>query len=76
MPRLLGISHIDLTVSGLDHLAFQITDADELQNWVSHLVELGVPHSGIIDTGYGPTLVFRDPTTSSSNSTSTVILPI
>ena len=21
----------------------------------------GVPHSGIIDTGYGPTVVFRDP---------------
>ena len=118
MPRLLGISHIDLTVSdcdrsaqwwqdvmgftlvnqvheptfecrslihpfgvavtvmthtatvdlgafderrvGLDHLAFQITDPDELQHWVTHLDELGVPHSGIIDTGYGPTVVLRD----------------
>ena len=46
---------------GLDHLAFQITDPDELQHWVMHLDELGVPHSGIIDTGYGPTVVFRDP---------------
>jgi glyoxylase I family protein len=119
MPRLLGISHIDLTVSncdrsatwwqdvmgftlvnrvsqesyecrslihpsgvavtvmthdgtaeagpfderrvGLDHLAFQITDPDELQQWVIHLDELDVPNTGIIDTGYGPTLVFRDP---------------
>lgn len=46
---------------GLDHLAFQITDPAELQHWVTHLDELDVPHSGIIDTGYGPTLVFRDP---------------
>ena len=46
---------------GLDHLAFQITDADELQHWVIHLDELGVPHSGIVDTGYGSTVVFRDP---------------
>jgi len=119
MPRLLGISHIDLTVSdcdrsamwwqdvmgftlvnrvsqetyecrslihpsgvavtvmthdgtaeagafderrvGLDHLAFQITDPAELKQWAIHLDELGVPNTGIIDTGYGPTLVFRDP---------------
>jgi glyoxylase I family protein len=119
MPQLLGISHIDLTVSdcdrsatwwqdvmgftlvnrvsqqtyecrslihpsgvavtvmthdgtaeagpfderrvGLDHLAFHITDPDELRHWVTHLDELGVPHSGIIDTGHGPTIVFRDP---------------
>lgn len=26
-----------------------------------HLDERGVPNTGIIDTGYGPTLVFRDP---------------
>jgi glyoxylase I family protein len=119
MPQLLGISHIDLTVSdcdrsamwwqdvmgftlvnrvrqetyecrslihpsgvavtvmthdgtaeagpfderrvGLDHLAFQITDPAELKQWAIHLDELGVPNTGIIDTGYGPTLVFRDP---------------
>ena len=119
MPQLLGISHIDLTVSdreratawwgdvmgftlvnrdsqetykcrslihpsgvavtvmthdgtaeagpfderrvGLDHLAFQITDPAELKQWAMHLDERGVPNTGIIDTGYGPTLVFRDP---------------
>jgi glyoxylase I family protein len=119
MPRLLGISHIDLTVSdcdrsaqwwqdvvgftlvnqvheptlecrslihpsgvavtvmthsatadlgafderrvGLDHLAFQVTDVEELRRWLSHLDAKGVSHSGIIDTGYGPTVVFRDP---------------
>lgn len=119
MPRLLGISHVDLTVSdcdraaqwwqdimgftlvhqvqeatyecrsvihpsgvavtlmthsatadlgafderrvGLDHLAFQVTDRDGLVTWVAHLDTHDVPHSGIIDTGYGPTVVFRDP---------------
>jgi glyoxylase I family protein len=119
MPRLLGISHVDLTVSdcdrsaqwwqhvvgftlvnsvheatfecrslihpsgvavtlmthsatagfgafderrvGLDHLAFQVTDVEELKRWVSHLNANGVSHSGIIDVGYGSTVVFRDP---------------
>ena len=46
---------------GLDHLAFRVVDRDELQRWVAHLDERGVPHTGIIDTGYGPTVVFRDP---------------
>jgi len=46
---------------GLDHLAFRFADRDELQRWVSHLDAKGVTHSGIIDIGYGPTLIFRDP---------------
>ena len=116
MPELMGISHIDLTVSdaaawwqdvvgftlvhrtggetfetrslvhpsgvavtvmthdgtpetgafderrvGLDHLAFRVADLDELRRWVTHLDAKGVTHSGIIDIGYGPTVVFRDP---------------
>ena len=46
---------------GLDHLAFRVADEDELQRWVAHFDEKGVSHTGIIDTGYGPTVVFRDP---------------
>jgi glyoxylase I family protein len=46
---------------GLDHLAFQVTDLDELKRWVTHLDAHGVAHTGVIDTGYGPTLVLRDP---------------
>jgi glyoxylase I family protein len=46
---------------GLDHLAFQVTDRDELDRWASKLDANEVTHSGVIDTGYGPTLVFRDP---------------
>ena len=46
---------------GLDHLAFRVANLDELQRWVAHLEERGVPHTGILDIGYGPTVVFRDP---------------
>jgi glyoxylase I family protein len=46
---------------GLDHLAFRVEDKEELQEWVAHFDEKGVSHTGIIDTGYGPTVVFRDP---------------
>lgn len=46
---------------GLDRLAFRVADREELQQWVTHLDAHGVPHSGIIDTGFGPTVVFRDP---------------
>jgi glyoxylase I family protein len=53
---------------GLDHIAFQVADGDELQQWLAHLDANGVTHSGIAHMSYGPTLVFRDPTTSNSNS--------
>jgi catechol 2,3-dioxygenase-like lactoylglutathione lyase family enzyme len=46
---------------GLDHLAFRVANADELQRWVAHFDQKGISHSGIIDIGHGPTLVFRDP---------------
>ena len=46
---------------GLDHIAFQVGDRDELQRWVAHLEAKGVAQSGIADMSYGPTLVFRDP---------------
>ncbi len=46
---------------GLDHLAFRVADRHELERWVSHLDAKGVAHSGIVDMGFGPTFVFRDP---------------
>ncbi len=46
---------------GLDHLAFRVADRDELERWATHLDAHGMPHTGAIDTGYGPTVVFRDP---------------
>jgi catechol-2,3-dioxygenase len=46
---------------GLDHLAFEVADRAELEKWVTHLDAKGVANSGILDIGFGPTLVFRDP---------------
>jgi glyoxylase I family protein len=46
---------------GLDHFALRVADRDELQQWVEHLDAKDVANSGIIDSGYGPTVVFRDP---------------
>lgn len=46
---------------GLDHLALRVADQDELQRWATHLEAKDVTHSGIIDIGFGPTIVLRDP---------------
>ena len=46
---------------GLDHLGFNIADRGELDRWVTYFDAKGVSHSGIIDIGFGPTVVFRDP---------------
>lgn len=46
---------------GLDHLAFRVADRDELQRWSTQFDAKGITHTGIIDTGFGPTIVFRDP---------------
>jgi glyoxylase I family protein len=46
---------------GLDHLGFRVADRDELQRWVTHFDAKGVSHSAIVDIGFGPTVVFRDP---------------
>lgn len=46
---------------GLDHLAFQCANRDELQQWQDRLEELGIAHGGIVDAGYGSGLSFRDP---------------
>lgn len=46
---------------GLDHVAFGCAQRSELEAWVARLDELGVPHGGIVDAGYGSGLSFRDP---------------
>jgi len=46
---------------GLDHLAFACADRGELEQWERRLNELGIPHGGIVDAGYGSGLSFRDP---------------
>lgn len=49
--------------TGLDHVAFQVTDRDSLERWAQRFDQLGVEHSEI-KSGAVPgsaLLVFRDP---------------
>jgi glyoxylase I family protein len=46
--------------TGMDHLSFTVTDRAELEDWERRLTELGVTHSPINDTQFGPLLPFRD----------------
>jgi catechol 2,3-dioxygenase-like lactoylglutathione lyase family enzyme len=46
---------------GLDHVAFNCSDRDALENWAERLDELGIPHGPIVDAPYGSGLSFRDP---------------
>jgi glyoxylase I family protein len=47
--------------TGLDHIAFGVSDRDELEKWAARLDELGIAHSDIKDAHYGSGLSFRDP---------------
>lgn len=48
---------------GLDHLAFAVSQREDLDHWQKRLAELGVTHSPVTDdpSGLGTALVFRDP---------------
>ncbi|MCU4184454.1 VOC family protein [Acidiferrimicrobium sp. IK] len=69
MPGLLRIHHFSPTVfdekgTGLDHVAFEVADIDELQQWADRLDSIGVAHSAIrsvTDPVPFSTVVFRDP---------------
>jgi glyoxylase I family protein len=50
--------------TGLDHVAFGVTDLADLDAWASWLDELGIKHSGVIHTDNPmpySVVVFRDP---------------
>lgn len=47
--------------TGMDHLSFGVTDRAALEEWERRFSELGVEHSPIADTPFGPLLPFRDP---------------
>ena len=60
-PDLVSNEPFDERRPGLDHLAFACANRAELQEWESHLNELGVSNGGIVDAPYGSGLSFRDP---------------
>ena len=47
--------------TGLDHLAFRVADEAELDAWIAHLDELGVPHSPVRVLDLGRFVSFEDP---------------
>lgn len=55
-------SEFDPVRTGLDHLAFHLSDYEDLEGWDRHLTELGVPHSEIKPVGrFGSMIELRDP---------------
>jgi glyoxylase I family protein len=49
------------TRTGLDHVSFGLPGTAELGQWRDKLDELGIPHGGIKQAGYGSGVSFRDP---------------
>ncbi|HVF74589.1 MAG TPA: VOC family protein [Acidimicrobiales bacterium] len=47
--------------TGLDHLAFNLADAAEMDRWVAHLDDLGVAHSPVRDAAIGTFVSLEDP---------------
>jgi glyoxylase I family protein len=54
-------SHFDERRVGLDHFALHVPERSNLDEWVSHLDQLGIPHSGIKSVDYADIITFRDP---------------
>jgi|SRR5580692_2791950 glyoxylase I family protein len=54
----------DESQTGLDHISFGVAQRSDLDSWAAWLEELGIAHSGVIDT-VSPVpysvVVFRDP---------------
>ncbi|MFN2641046.1 MAG: VOC family protein [Actinomycetota bacterium] len=46
---------------GLDHVGFGCADKSTVEEWAAHLDSVGVSHSGVMDSGYGFHVNFRDP---------------
>lgn len=47
--------------TGLDHFAVHVPERDDLDDWVRHLEELGIKHSGITQMPYEDAITLRDP---------------
>jgi glyoxylase I family protein len=47
--------------TGLDHVAFQCANREELEKWGEYLDSLDIEHGKILDAHYGSGLAFRDP---------------
>lgn len=51
----------DYRRTGLDHFALEVANDAELDRWIAHLDELGVPHSPVRELDLGRFVSFEDP---------------
>ena len=54
-------STFDPVAPGLDHVGFHCPDRAEVAAWQTHLDQIGVQHSGVVEAPYGWALSFTDP---------------
>jgi glyoxylase I family protein len=47
--------------TGLDHIAFEVTDTEALEAWIDQLDRLGVEHSPVRDLGHSRFVSLEDP---------------
>ncbi|MFF5208725.1 VOC family protein [Streptosporangium sp. NPDC000396] len=47
--------------TGVDHVAFGVGSREALDEWARRFAELGVTHSPVEESPFGPLLSFRDP---------------
>lgn len=59
--RPVATDRFDEDRTGLDHVAFRITNKDELDSAAAHLDKLGIAHEPVKDIGPSYILQFRDP---------------
>lgn len=54
-------TRFDPTRTGLDHLAFHVSNREALERWMGRLDEAGIDHSEIIRLSWGWMIELRDP---------------
>jgi glyoxylase I family protein len=56
-----GTARFDEKRTGLDHIAFAVTDRHALEEWAKRLTDMEVEHTPLQETDFGWVVVFRDP---------------
>ncbi|MFB4164485.1 ring-cleaving dioxygenase [Alteribacillus sp. JSM 102045] len=46
---------------GVHHVAFRVEDLEELEKWIEHISDVGLPNSGFVERYYFKSLYFREP---------------
>src|SRR5688500_16840540 len=60
-PEGASADDFDYRRTGLDHLAFGLSDYEELDRWGAHLDDLGVARSPVRELAIGKFISFEDP---------------